>query len=1075
MLSLAVALAMILPAPAAVLAQDLEPEAEGPQLYMPFLQDREAAVSEVEVAGSDLDQVTAAALNRARASTARNYKLTAPVHTSVNAATLAALRTGGRIQVIVRLAAPSVAESLGQTVTASAADQLAHASAVQAQQAALIADALALDSSAQVLGSVHKALNAVFLAIDSSALTALAANPTVASIELVRSYSLALSETVPYIGGTAVQEAGFTGEGITVAVLDSGVDYTHAALGGSGNVEDFENNDPNVIEAGTFPTTKIIGGYDFVGSEWDGDENENILPDPDPLDDGPEGGHGTHVADIIAGTIGVAPDASIVAVKVCSSQSPSCPNLSILQGMDFAVDPNQDGDLSDHVDIINMSLGQDYGTAADDALSFAVENATALGVLTVASAGNGADKPFIAGTPASAASALSVAQTNVPSAFLPLMQIVSPESIAGSYPATFQDWSAPLTEAIEAPAQYADGEGGNLDGCAEFAAGTLTGKIVLVDRGTCNISLKVSNVAAGGALAAIIGLIAPGDPTNFSFGGGEPTIPGYNVSLATANLIRSELDTGVVLRFDPTEGLPLVQNMVGSSSRGPSMEQFLVKPEIGAPGASVSALVGTGDGTEAFSGTSGAAPMVSGAAALLRQAFPDRSPVEIKALLMNTAESEILNVPRELGGDLAAISRIGGGEVRVDRALAAAAAAWDAAAPTAALNFTFHDLPKAGLQLAREVKVHNYGSSAIDYTINAAFRFEDDAERGAVTPEVPESISVPAGGEAIFTVKLTLDATKLAPWELNSGGNGASSPALTAAEYDGYVTLTDASDAANTIHLPWHILPRAASDITLREIGANGRIKVNNRGVADNLVEAYSLIAFSPNLPNGGPGEEQPTPDLRRVGYTTIPVAAGDCSENESFLLAFAINTWERQTHANAPVQFVVQLDTNLDGEIDYEIFTADAGFFSSNPLGDGRNLTWSYDIENEVADAYFLTDHESNSANTVLYICGEQIGMNASNFGQPMRINVLALDYILYGGPGDEINNLTIAPLGDRYGGAFTNGDFGLTVVPGQNFQWLRVVDFGSTPVNRHDRGLLLLYRGGAPAGQEAGVVIVR
>ena len=58
---------------------------------------------------------------------------------------------------------------------------------------------------------------------------------------------------------------GLYGKGIKVAVLDSGIDYTHAELGGSGNPADFAANDPNIIEPGTFPTAKVVGGYDFVG------------------------------------------------------------------------------------------------------------------------------------------------------------------------------------------------------------------------------------------------------------------------------------------------------------------------------------------------------------------------------------------------------------------------------------------------------------------------------------------------------------------------------------------------------------------------------------------------------------------------------------------------------------------------------------------------------------------------------------------------------------------------------------------------------------------------------------------
>ncbi len=95
-----------------------------------------------------------------------------------------------------------------------------------------------------------------------------------------------------------------------------------------------------------------------------------------------------------------------------------------------------------------------------------------------------------------------------------------------------------------------------------------------------------------------------------------------------------------------------------------------IKPEIGAPGASVSAQVATGDGETAFGGTSGATPMVAGAAALLIEAYPDRAPEQIKAMLMNSAETEIFTNPALSPGELAPITRIAAGELRVDRAFA---------------------------------------------------------------------------------------------------------------------------------------------------------------------------------------------------------------------------------------------------------------------------------------------------------------------------------------------------------------------------------------------------------------------
>jgi subtilisin family serine protease len=91
--------------------------------------------------------------------------------------------------------------------------------------------------------------------------------------------------------------------------------------------------------------------------------------------------------------------------------------------------------------------------------------------------------------------------------------------------------------------------------------------------------------------------------------------------------------------IDPANQLLLAGQMVGSSARGPQHEaENLIKPEIGAPGASVSAQATTGTGRTPFGGTSGASPMVAGSAALLLEAQPGLTPAETKAKLMNTGD-----------------------------------------------------------------------------------------------------------------------------------------------------------------------------------------------------------------------------------------------------------------------------------------------------------------------------------------------------------------------------------------------------------------------------------------------------
>lgn len=1016
------------------------------------------------------------------------------------------LGANGKVEVIVRLTSPSVGESIASgSVNASSADaQNAVSAAAASQQADVISAAQSLDGSAKTLARVTKVLNAVAMRIDAASIPALAANPNVKSIKPVVNYELDLSETVPYIGGTAVHESGFDGSGIDVAVLDSGIDYTHVAFGGAGTAEAYTaaygegTADPrNTTRDGLFPTAKVVEGYDFVGEVW---PNGDLAPDDDPIDcgidgipndeAGCDGGHGSHVADIIAGAGGVAPGANLHAVKVCSAVSTSCSGVAILQGLEYAVDPNGDGDSDDHVDVVNLSLGSVYGQAYDSDDAVLADIVSSFGVLIVASAGNSADKPYVTGTPAAAPSALSVAQTEVPSSKLPLMRVVSPESIAGLYQATYQVWSAPFNSVIEGSVQY--GVDTNKLGCDAFPDGSLAGKIALLDRGTCAISIKVSNGAAAGAIAVLVGLVAPGDPTGFSYGGGDPTVPGFNISQATASKIKANLDSGVTVRFDPADEIPLVGHMVGSSSRGPSISYNTIKPEIGAPGASVSAIAGTGSGTDAFGGTSGAAPMVSGSAALLIQAKPGLTPAEYKALLVNTGETNIMNTPAFFGGYLAPITRIGGGEVRVNKAVGAQAAAWDADSSQPTLSFGFQDITESETTFQRTVRVRNYTSRDIIYRVQYFFRYMNDEAMGGVSFKVPQFVTVPANGDATFPIELKVNGTALRNWSLtnnpnspalstmNSGPDGGNPEPLTLMEIDGYIKLGEPGKPNNVLRMPWHILPRRSADTALTVDAEN--VNLTNSGVGTAYVETYSLIGKSDNLPEGELGTNSPQPDLRYAGVNTYPVPAGFCSANPSFIMAFAINTWERQTHANAPASFEIDIDSNQDGDVDYAVFNWDLTYSSAQNLSDGRNVVWVYNVATSSLSALFFTSHETNSGNTVLYICGEQIGMNAANFFDPMDISVLAVDLYFTGNVTDFIEGITISPLGEQYLGNFkvpgsaSYGDFFTdtnTWVPSGQTVKMKLLDFGPV-TNNTETGLLLLYRNGAPEGQEAAIVEV-
>jgi subtilisin family serine protease len=975
----------------------------------------------------------------------------------------------GTVQAVVQLRTAPVAR-------VREADQKARATKIKAEQDAVVAKLRGLDANAKVLGRTKNGLNAILVEANAGALKKLAADKLVASVGRIRDYELDLSETVAHIGAPAVHDAGFTGDGVTIAILDSGIDYTHAAFGGPGTLQayknaygtktkDAKNRKINDAYKGAklFPTAKVVGGSDFVGEAWTGGAGSPPLaPDPDPIDCSPSfigcgGGHGTHVADIAAGLGGVAPDADILAYKVCSSVSTSCSGVAMLQGIDAALDPNSDGLTNDRADVLNMSIGSQYGQSDDDSISQLVESATVAGMLIVASAGNGGDKPYVTGTPAAAPSALSVAQTAVPSStgFAMLLSVNGGPFVKRE--AVFQSWSHPLTpefEVTNAPVQFGDGAGGNLLGCDPFAAGSLTDKVVLVDRGVCNFSAKIANIAAGGGKIGVIGLVTPGDPFDGALGLCPDNlcaaIPGYMVSQSVATAMKNPTAR---VTFDDANGIDLIFHIVGSSSRGPDNDHNLIKPEIGAPGASVSAEVGTGTGTTSFGGTSGAAPMVTGSAALLVEAYPGRGPLELKAALINTGFTDIMNRPLDFGGDLAPITRIGGGEVRVNRAFATAAAAWVHGERSAAVSFGVHDVT-ANTSAQKTIRVKNYGASPITYDLSSTFRFANDQANGAVTvtPSVA-SLAVPAHSERTFNVTVAITASALRTWTLDSGVNGANAAALQLLEYDGYLWL-DAAGTANDIHLPWQVLPRKAGNLSASDtsVAPGDSVTLANSGAGRAWVGSFSLVATSPNEPDTGLGDDLADVDLRYVGVRSLD-GINDLGCESPVALQFAVNTWDRQVHANGPALFEFDLDIDQDGDIDYAVFNFDLS--NSGALADGRNFTWALNVATGASTAFWPTIHATNSGNTVLTICGEQVGLGAAALGEPIDVLVLAADWYNSGEVTDVVET-TIVPGGDRYGATFDFGGFG-TFVNGGGAKAVTITDAGATGTNPTETGLLL------------------
>jgi hypothetical protein len=297
---------------------------------------------------------------------------------------------------------------------------------------------------------------------------------------------------------------------------------------------------------------------------------------------------------------------------------------------------------------------------------------------------------------------------------------------------------------------------------------------------------------------------------------------------------------------------------------------------------------------------------------------------------------------------------------------------------------------------------------------------------------------------------------------MNSGSMGADPSGLTLNEYDGYLILDDGS---HPIHLAWHVLPRQASNLVGRSVltfNNDGEDVVNltNTGVGTAQNDAYSLLATSPNLPEGGFGAQSPTPDIRAVGINTFPVGAGVCSDAESFVWAFAINTWERQEHL-LPVSHQVWLDTNQDGTDDYVVLNRDLSGLGT--ISDGRQVAWALDLATGSASAFFFAEHSMNTGNTALFVCAEQLGLTAADMlATNVNMYVIAQDFY-YGGPGDLVDGLTVTPLGEQY--------FGIPEdIAGKSTGTMTVIDFGPFPGNTPELGVMLVTNGARGAGARGG-----
>jgi subtilisin family serine protease len=984
----------------------------------------------------------------------------------------------GRQIVAVQLGTASVAALAGRSFEARARRRVEIG---QAQEQFLARVQRLRSTDVRVIGQVSTVLNVVFLSVDVAALPQLSQDPAVVKVVPVPEYELKLNsnfprDTVSYIGANIFRWLGVTGRGVTVAVVDTGIDYTHRHLGGSGDPQAYlaaygegPASAANTTVDGFFPTAKVIGGYDFLGDLWpEGDP----MPDPDPIDGH---GHGTSVASIIGSAQGVAPDVNFMAIKACATSNLACPGFALVQALEFAIDPNGDGDYSDRADIINWSLGRPYGQPFDDLLSTAVDAASALGVLSVAAAGNESDRPFIVNTPGSAGTALSVAETYVPNAQQQRLDVG--EQV---FEGVLQLWSARPSVAIAGTLQYGDGLGGNLNGCEPFDPDLISGRVILVDRGSCATVLKMRHIADAGGVFGVMGIVDNAEPfTTADVGDGPLNMPSYVVDFVTALQLKGQL--GETISVEPQHAAPLAGRVVGTSARGPQHEaDVLIKPDLAAPGGLRAARAGTGDGESRFGGTSGAAPVVSGAAALLKQIRPDASPALLKARLMNTADSALF----EFDGEPAPVTRVGSGELRVSRALLTPVVAWEAETQQPSLSFGFTDIAEPMVTFEKEIVLKNEGYRPVQLTARPRFRAAQDESTGAIDITVsPANLRLSPRASQRVTVRLTVQATMLPDNPMNSGAEATNPEALNLAEFDGFIDFW-LDGGRRRLQMPWHIHPRKAARVQVlaRDAVADGitSVQLENTGVGGAQLDAFSLIAISQNEPEGELGAESPTPDIRALGFRAIPIPAGVCSDQPSFIINIALTSWERQ-ELLLPVAYAVFVDMDPGTDVTPpgtpDFIISNAGQLIDGVF-DGRQLTWVENVNEGLMFANFFAEHATHTANTVLTLCAEQLGLTAADFGQrQMRLTVVAQD-AFFGGPGDVVGPVLVTPGLQRYLGV-TNGD-----LPALEQGILEIRDLASIPDvtwpteagNTPELGVMLytnmdrgpLLRGGATARTE-------
>lgn len=546
--------------------------------------------------------------------------------------------------------------------------------------------------------------NGVTLAVPASAIETIEAMSQVKSVHISEEISLHLDNGVKYTRapslygnppqvrmGDALNTGGVHGEGIYIAVVDTGVEWAHPMFGG----------DPTPPRFGVGPSVAAVNANPKVPYYLN-------LTAGAVTDDF---GHGSHVAGIAAGYLaqapgvdalpgtaddvrihGVAPQAKIMGYKVLSTVGAGV-SPSIIMAIEDAVQPFTIAGYPKPVaHVINLSLGSttndpNYPT------SVACDNATLAGTTVVASAGNsGAPTPTnptgetTIGSPGTGRRVLTVGANIDPGSAPNKLDEVGGGNRTGmkAFPL---DGVAAITTDITNKYVYC-----GLAETPDQVPDSVAGKIALIERGgTVNtsppapsagtglFSNKAAFAVAKGAIAVVIYNNVDGELTAATVR--KSTVPVVGISRSNGLYLKDAIGSTVFGAISPNQmrlnkALLFDPAMGDFSSKGPVTGFGMIKPDVTAPGVSVlSATVRVGGigtntammfdptGYISASGTSMSSPMTAGVVALVKQKNPHWTPSMIRAAIMNSAT----NLRQEDGTPVAdgtqTINQIGAGLV----------------------------------------------------------------------------------------------------------------------------------------------------------------------------------------------------------------------------------------------------------------------------------------------------------------------------------------------------------------------------------------------------------------------------